>query len=267
MYTTISDGVRLAWQTAGTGPRIALVMGLGMPGRIWGDVRDALSREFSVLTYDARGMGESDLPAKPYRMRDLGDDVAVVLDAAGWSDAHVVGVSMGGMAVQETALRHRARLRSLTLIATHSGTPGAVVPGPEGLLRLAQSRVGPPEKRRAAFVKLLYPPESGVTGSDAVENMVLGATDPKHRAAVKLQLGAVFRHHTTSRLRALAGLPTLVVRPGRDLLCRPSNNDRLARAIPGAVLERFDDAGHGIVHQCPDRLAAAIARHVRHAEG
>ena len=73
-------------------------------------------------------------------------------------------------------------------------------------------------------------------------------------------------HRTRSRLQRLAGIPTLVVRPDRDILCRPRNNDRLAAGIPGAVLERFSEAGHGIVHQCADRLAESIARHVAAAE-
>ncbi|MEZ4317336.1 MAG: alpha/beta fold hydrolase [Myxococcota bacterium] len=267
MNATTSAGPRLVWELQGSGPPVALVMGLGMPGRIWAPVRAGLVGSHAVLTYDHRGIGGSELPERPYRMADLGDDLARVLDAAGWESAHVVGVSMGGMAAQEFALRHRGRARSLTLIATHSGGRTAPIPGPRGVVRVLQSRVGSREARTRAFLRLLYPRGSGVTQSDAVDNMVAGAFDPRHQAAVRLQLRAVLGHRTTERLAELEGLPTLVVRPGRDLLCRPGHSDRLARAIPGAVLERFDDAGHGIVAQSSERLAASIAAHIQRAGG
>ena len=263
------DGVGLVGEVRGDGVPVVLVMGLGMPGRIWSDVRTVLLPEHSVLTWDHRGIGESDLPESPYRMVDLGDDVGRVLDAAGWDSAHVVGVSMGGMAVQEFAIGHRDRVRSLTLIATHSGSLGAVVPRPEGLLRVLQSRVGRRDRRGAALTKLLFPADSGVTEEDsaAVRQMIWGASDPKHKRALRLQLRAVLGHRTTDRLDQLAGLSTLVVRPDCDLLCRPSNNDRLAQAIPGAVLRRFPGVGHGIVGQAPVELAELIAAHVRRVEG
>ena len=53
-----------------------------------------------------------------FRIRDLADDAARVLDAAGIAQACVFGISMGGMIAQELALHYPARVRALVLGAT-----------------------------------------------------------------------------------------------------------------------------------------------------
>lgn len=46
------------------------------------------------------------------------DDAVAVLDAQGWSSAHVVGVSQGGMIAQTMASRHPDRVRTLTCLSS-----------------------------------------------------------------------------------------------------------------------------------------------------
>jgi pimeloyl-ACP methyl ester carboxylesterase len=79
------------------------------------------------------------------------------------------------------------------------------------------------------------------------------------------QLYAVWRHSTESRLGQIEA-PTLLVRPGEDILIRPSQTDRLAERIPGARVLRFDDAGHGVTFQKATELNAALREHFRHWE-
>jgi aminoacrylate hydrolase len=74
------------------------------------------------------------------------------------------------------------------------------------------------------------------------------------------QLHAVMRHSTESRLQALDA-PTLLVRPGQDILIRPSQTDRLAARIPNARVLRFEDAGHGVTFQKAAELNAALRAH------
>ena len=74
------------------------------------------------------------------------------------------------------------------------------------------------------------------------------------------QLHAVMRHSTESRLSRVQH-PTLLVRPGLDILIRPSQTDRLAARIPGARVLRFDDAGHGVTFQKAAELNHALRGH------
>jgi pimeloyl-ACP methyl ester carboxylesterase len=79
------------------------------------------------------------------------------------------------------------------------------------------------------------------------------------------QLYAVNRHSTESRLHQIE-TPTLLVRPGLDILIRPTQTDRLAARIPNPEVLRFDDAGHGVTFQKAAKLNAALREHVARCE-
>jgi len=259
---------RLAYRTEGTaGPCVLLIMGFGMVGLAWRPQLEALRDAYRVAAYDHLGLGESD-PAPPRpTMLTMAKDTTRVLDALGWPSAHVVGVSMGGMIAQELALLVPARVRSLTLIATHAGGVLASLPSAEGMLRFAQANVGAPAQRIEALKRLLYTPEFlASTDMEALDRRLADAASRRAPwETLRGQLHAIRCHRTEGRLGRIR-TPTLVVRPGRDLLVSPDNGDRLARAIPGARVARFDDAGHGVTFQCADALNRELASHLAAAE-
>jgi pimeloyl-ACP methyl ester carboxylesterase len=92
----------------------------------------------------------------------------------------------------------------------------------------------------------------------------MGVRAPK--ATIRAQLSAVVRHDVRRRLGGIE-LPTLVVRPGRDLLVRPSNSERLAQAIPRARMLSLPQAGHGVVFQCASEVNGALAEHFLQSRG
>ena len=106
-----------------------------MPAR--GEVRTAVSK------------GEP--PTLPYTLSDMADDVIGLMDALELETAHLVGISMGGMIVQEATLRHETRVRSLTSIMSSPSDPG--LPGPtdaaRASLHLGRRRGHRPRAERA----------------------------------------------------------------------------------------------------------------------
>jgi pimeloyl-ACP methyl ester carboxylesterase len=268
MYVDLPDA-RLHYETAGDGGTpVLLIMGFGVPGHMWFNQIPALAARHRVAWFDNCGAGQTQTATRRrYSMRDFGRHAAGVLDALGWDQAHVVGVSMGGMIAQELALGHRGRIRSLSLVVTHPGGLRNLVPPPSSLYLFARGFLGPKRLRARALERLIFP-DSYLAGVD-VEALRTGlsgvATMAKNRDRL-LQIAAVLTHRAGPRLGALAGTPTLVVKAVQDRLIRPAQCHRLHTLIPGSRLVEFEDAGHAILHQCADRLNGVLLEHFADAD-
>ncbi|HEV2712110.1 MAG TPA: alpha/beta fold hydrolase, partial [Gaiellaceae bacterium] len=66
--------LELAYEVVGDGPPLLLIQGLGYGGRGWGPTLDLLAEDFTVVAFDNRGFGASDVPPGPYSVRELAED-------------------------------------------------------------------------------------------------------------------------------------------------------------------------------------------------
>src|SRR6185503_8270987 len=130
----LAGALSLHVEQGGSGPPLVLIAGLGYASWCWLELRAELSHDASITAFDNRGTGRSDKPAGPYSIEMLADDVAALMRFLKLDTAHVLGHSMGGYIAQTFALRHPERLRSLILVGTGPGGPGAE-PIPEATQR------------------------------------------------------------------------------------------------------------------------------------
>lgn len=101
-YVTSTDGVRLAVQESGnpSGPVLVAVHGYPDNHTVWDGVRAELDDDVRFVSYDVRGAGDSDKPAgrAAYRIRQLGQDFAAVIDAVSPGvPVHVLAHDWGSM--------------------------------------------------------------------------------------------------------------------------------------------------------------------------
>ena len=93
-------------RVAGTGDPVLLIHGLGLSGGAWWRTVDALAPTMRVITFDHRGIGQSESPTYAYTTEAMADDAVSILDALAIDRVHVYGFSLGGMVAQQVALRH-----------------------------------------------------------------------------------------------------------------------------------------------------------------
>jgi 3-oxoadipate enol-lactonase len=251
--------IRLAYEEKGKGEPVLLIMGYAARSAHWGEeFRELLAAQHRVVSFDNRGTGDSDKPAQGWTMRDMAEDAFAVMKEASMAAAHVIGISMGGMIAQELALTHAECVRTLTLIATHSG-------GPE---------VAPPAQ---AATDALIHPDRTLTVTKMVENIwrticAPGFLDSPGRleACLRLDLDKptpvqVMAHQA----RAITGsdrsgylcnikVPTLIITGTHDSLMPPANSERLASLIPGSKLVHIANCGHMVPLEKPRELSKAI---------
>ncbi len=237
-------GVRLYYETHGTGFPLVLLRGLGSNADHWYSQLPAFSSRFSVVIFDNRGTGRSQRPDGPYTIPMMAEDTAGLMDAIDVSKAHILGLSMGGMIAQELALRYPERVQDLVLACTHCGGDHAVSASEE-VLRIFADFVftGTPEAaqkaQRCLFAeKTIKDAPEIVRRYEEVSLRFPPATDTLIR-----QLQAVQAHDAWERL-PLIKAPTLVLTGGEDILIPPENSRVLAERIPHARLQVIEGGGH-----------------------
>jgi len=102
----------------GTGPVVVLLHCLGVDHHLWDIAASGLERDFSLLSYDFPGHGETPVPTNGYGVEQLSDQLAAVLRREGVTRAHVVGISLGGLVAQHFAAHNPAVVDRLVLIDT-----------------------------------------------------------------------------------------------------------------------------------------------------
>ncbi len=134
------NGFRLYYEMEGDGEPVVLIPGFAAGRETWDMQTSSLSRNFRVVTFDPRGVSESDKPDGPQSISLLADDLAHLLQALGISSAHIVGASFGGFVAQEFALRYPFMTRKLVLCCTGFGGPNHVQPEPETMKMVASAK-------------------------------------------------------------------------------------------------------------------------------
>ena len=122
-FATTSDGVRLFYESAGTGSPIVFVHEFGGSHWSWEPQLNSFSRRHQCITYAARGYPPSDVPedVERYSQARAANDIVDVMSAAGIKKAHVVGLSMGGFACLHAAIRHPERILSAVVAGAGYG--------------------------------------------------------------------------------------------------------------------------------------------------
>lgn len=121
MEARFTEGpVRIAYTIDGPAgaPALLLINSIGATRAMWTPQVPVLARRFQVLSYDARGHGQSSIPSGEYALADLGRDAVAVLDHARIPRAHVCGVSLGGLTAMWLGLHAADRVDRLVLAAT-----------------------------------------------------------------------------------------------------------------------------------------------------
>ena len=265
-------------------PTVVLVMGLGLDLLWWRDdfCDDLVRRGLRVVRFDNRDVGRSTSftgpgpsprqlltrrPKVTYTLEDMADDTAGLVREVAPAGAHVVGVSLGSMIAQATAVRHADLVRSLVSIM---GRPGDGRSGRMARRMLLEWFRPPPadpvEGMVATFGRIGSAGRTAADDADVREIMARSAIRASDTGGSGRQLAAILAERDrTSGLRGY-DRPALVVHGERDRIILPSGGRATAAALPQAELLMLSGMGHDLARGYWPAVLDGIERTVRRGE-
>jgi 3-oxoadipate enol-lactonase len=239
-------------ESAGEGPAVVFVPGLGGTTNFYQPQAQALADDHRVVRFDLPGAGRSPY-AGPVSIASFADDLEAVLDDQGLSTASVVGHSMGTIVVQHFAATRPDRVEKVVLL------------GPV--------REQPPAGKEATRQRAVTVREQGM---QAIADAVVGAATSERTRTEQPAVAAFVRELLTrqdpqgyaAHCEALADAvavdlsgiraAVLLVTGSEDKVGAPATAEAMAKELDGASVEIIEGIGHWTAVEAADRVTALL---------
>lgn len=251
-YCHAQDGVRLAYATAGRGPRLFKTanylnhLEYDWESPITRHLLRALATNFRLVRYDARGNGLSDWDVENISFDAWVSDLETVADAVGWDRFPLMGQSQGCAVSIAYAARHPERVSHLVLLGSFargrmvratSATERDKITAMETLIRLGWG------EENAAFRQMftsLFVPEGSKEQLDWFNELQRRTTSPACAARYFKVVNDIDVCPLLSKVKA----PTLVMHLREDAVHAFEFGREVAAGIPGAHFAPLPGKNH-----------------------
>jgi pimeloyl-ACP methyl ester carboxylesterase len=254
------DGMRIAYNQAGAGPPLVMLHGAPCDSRTWQWMLPDLSRDHTVVAWDAPGFGESSDIDDNWRAAQFADALAAFIAARSLARPHLVGHSFGTMVALSLFERHPAVPASLVLIGGYAGWAGSLPP--EEVARRLEMFVGMAELGES-FEPKSYP---GLFSDLIPADRDLALVTMMRENIRPATICAAGHTGAETDLRPMlfsVDVPTLILHGAADSRSPLANAEALHAAISTSELVVLPNLGHACVVEDPNACAAEIRRFVK----
>jgi pimeloyl-ACP methyl ester carboxylesterase len=255
-----SNGIRLAYERAGRGEPVLLIMGQAAGGNVWSmyQVPALTEAGYEAISFDNRGVPPSDVPPGDYSLADLVADTTGLIEALDLAPCRVVGTSLGAFVATELAVSRPDMVTCCVLMAMRARVDAlrrALSVGESALTRDGIQL--PPCYEAPISVLQMFSPAT--LNDDATIQMWLEIYEVSvcRRAAASGQDAIDLRSDRRNTLRAVP-VPCRVVAFSDDLMCPPHLVAEVAEAIPDCDYVEISSCGHLGYLERPDEVNSAI---------
>ena len=297
MPQVTANGLKIQIEEHGSAsdPAVLMIMGLATQLVHWPPpmVESLVDAGYRVITFDNRDIGLSERlehmsspsPAMmllgravrlgwllaPYDLSDMADDTIGILDALALDEAHLIGVSMGGMIGQIVSAKHPKRIKSFTSIMSTTNNPALPRTRPEIVKAIIRAR----SRRRTAedqveqsmqLLQMIGSPD-GDRDDVALRQLVASSVARcNYPAGIRRQIAAIVASGDLRQWTRQITSPTLIVHGKVDPLTPYHGSVDMNGLIAGSRLEVIDGMGHDLPPRYLPRINELIRAHVSSAE-
>ena len=223
----------------------------GGSSRTWSEVIRLLEKQYRCIAYDHRGWGDSEAAETGYRIEELANDAAALIQHLGLDRYALVGHSMGGKAAQFLASRRPPGLQALILVAPAPPIPMAV---PEAQRKQMIDSYGSRQGIETAIQYVLTASTLPASAREMIiEDTLKGAPVAKRAWPERGMIEDI------SEEVPKINVPTLVLAGEKDQVERIEVLEKeLLPRIPDAQLKVIPRTGHLSPLEAPNEVATAI---------
>jgi pimeloyl-ACP methyl ester carboxylesterase len=251
-FCTSSDGVRVAFATAGEGPPLVKAanwlshLEFDWNSPVWRHWIRELARDHTLVRYDERGCGLSDWSAEEFSLDAWVRDLEAVVDGLGLERFPLLGISQGGAIAIAYTVRHPERVSRLILYGgysrgrSHRNLSEWEREEREVMLRMIAVGWG---KDHAAFRQVftsLFIPEANREQTNWFNELQRVSATPENA----VRIARTFDDLDVRELAPRLELPTLVLHATGDLRVPFAEGRLLASLIPGARFVPLESRNH-----------------------
>jgi len=206
-----------------------------------------------------------------YTIDDMANDAIAVLDELNISQAHVLGISMGGMIAQIVASTHSDRTKTFTLIASTASTPSPLNGPTRKVRKLLMDRTKNPNStidQRVNRTRKIFS-EIGYQGIDLntdefyqdISSSIKrgGNDDTGFGRQLTAILGSENRLDKVKSIKA----PTLIIHGKEDPLIKVKNAYKTNKLIKDSKLIVIPDMRHLIEPPVFDQFKQDLLKHLK----
>lgn len=250
--------VDLYYEEHGEGIPVIFLHGFPFDHSIWEPLVPLLEHEVRLILPDLRGFGKSPVPEGAYTMRLLAEDVYLLMNRLKIDRAILVGHSMGGYVSLAFAQAYPGYLAGLGLVATQAA-------GDSPERRQARYKLAEAVTHKGAHVVASAMVKSLTPKMDLLEEITEIIMRAHPTGIVGALKGMAERHDLTGILAEIH-VPAVVISGTSDQLLPPGNISTLAQMLPLGWLEEIPGAGHMLMMEEPQKVAAALRLVIRKAQ-
>ena len=244
------SSVEVAYSIEGTGPPLYMVHGIGSRKATWGTLIKDLRTDFTCVSFDLRGHGESPVPPIPYSLDELVEDLEALRKRLGHERIHVVGHSLGGQIGPAYTRIHPQCVETVTLLSTAAGRNSEDSAKVKGVVALMREKGVKPVLK--TLIRRWYTDQFIASRPDAVEDRIKQVVETPE----EVFLSVFDIYADTEMLPWLPRLecPCLVMTGELDQGCSPALNKLIADTLPNAELVILENLKHSILIEAPEKV-------------
>ncbi|MDR3490829.1 MAG: alpha/beta hydrolase [Gammaproteobacteria bacterium] len=235
MTTLNINNTKFYYELHGTGIPLVLISGLKAEHDAWFTVLDKLAKQYQVLIFDNRGVGQTIDSGEPFSIETMADDTMELISKLGLKKPHVVGHSMGGAIAQDIAKKYSGEISSIALCNTFKKCNDLSRKVFSDILILHQSGASSVDILDAIIPWLFS--EKFLT-PEFIETIRKISSDnpyPQSLSDYTRQLKALYDFDSRDWINTI-NVPTLVIGSEEDRLATLKESQELAASIRGAQL-------------------------------